>query len=785
MHKYLKIKYNHSIYIIEMLTTTTMINIKEYYGNERPSETMMDFNSAVKVLEAPNEIAKGSWHYFIKADSLLHFYIDIDKDLEIPFASLLDNIGDYFLSIIPDLSGEDIKLSQNKSKPFSYHIDIPRIYGTPAEIHSHIKAIAIAGKWPKDQYDPDVYPKPNTTRLYRMPHQAKPGRIGTPYNANAKHTIIWGKTLDFILDYYPDSAHRLEMIQPVVYDKPASPKKDSNVNVNSNDLSKIIDCLSVARATNYETWRNVGFALKNIETTENENVRYWISFSKKLHNSLHVDDVKYALLDDDTTLTTKYCGFKPKSKDEKAFKIGSLVKWAIADNKKLYYEYFPTKCLITEDDEYQFTEWEKTHCKILNPVSYLEYHLDNNAFTEHYIIRNHKSLNEAYCHKSILVPKKKKNNDGEKEMEKVSFIKAWMVNNDVIKKYEQIGIYPAPLICPPNIYNCWSSFRGDLIPNNEKEYPKELETFKKLISVLCNHEVDASVYLEKWIAQAIQYPAIKTTVPTIISKQGAGKGTLIKLLTSLLGDKKVLSTTSAEVVFGKFNNQMLDAYLVNLDELSPKDVKDCEGKIKGLTTEPTISIDIKGVSSLTVKSYHRFINTTNNEFGVFRTEAGDRRNFIVRASDELIGNKEFFTSFNNDIIQNNDVVRYIYQYLKGIPGLENFHEASNIVKTSYGETLKQCNRTDYDLWLEDFTNRNRNSNEDTFSFEYLLKDLNTFTKKDFNPKSFGLRIVNIVHNAITDGQRTNRGVTKKFNWTMLRTHYKAVDCLICTDEAYD
>jgi hypothetical protein len=753
-----------------------MINIKEDYGHKRPSETMMDFNSAVKVLELPNEIAKGSWHYTIKADSLLHFYVDMDKDLGRTLPSLLDNVRDYFLSIIPDFSEGDIKLSKNKSKTFSYHIDIPRVYGTPAEIHSHIKAIAIAGDWPEKQWDTAVYPtEQNKTRLYRMPHQAKPGANGTPYNDDAKHSINNGKTLDFILDYYPDSAHRLEMIQPVVYNsnKLASPKKN-NETILSNDLSKIIDCLSVNRATDFETWRNVGFALKNMETTENENIKYWISFSKK-----------YPLHDDDITLTTKYCGFKPKSKDEKAFKIGSLEKWAIADNKKLYYEYFPTKCLITEDDEYQFTEWEKTHCKILNPVSYLEYHLDNNAFTEHYIIRNHKSLEYAYCHKSILVAKKKKNNDGEKEMEKVSFIKAWMVNNDVIKKYAQIGIYPAPLICPPNIYNCWSSFRGDLIPNNKKEYPKELETFKKLISVLCNHEVDACVYLEKWIAQAIQYPANKTTVPTIISKQGAGKGTLIKLLTSLLGDKKVLSTTSAEVVFGKFNNQMLDAYLVNLDELSPKDVKDCEGKIKGLVTEPTISIDIKGVSSLTVKSYHRFINTTNNEFGVFRTEVGDRRNFIIRASDELIGNKEFFTSFNNDIIQNNDVVRYIYQYLKGIRGLENFHEASNIVKTSYGETLKECNRTDYDLWLEDFTNRNRNGNEDTFSIEYLLKDLNTFAKKDFNANSFGVRLLNIVPNAITNGQRTNKGRTKKFNWTMLRSHYKAEECLICTDEAYD
>ena len=326
-----------------MLTTTTMINIKEDYGHKRPSETMMDFNSAVKILELPNEIAKGSWHYTIKADSLLHFYVDIDKDLGRTLPSLLDNIRDYFLSIIPDFSEEDIKLSQNESKPFSFHIDIPRVCGTPAEIHSHIKAIAIAGDWPEKQWDILVYPtEQNKTRLYRMPHQAKPGANGTPYNDDAKHSIINGKTLDFILDYYPDSAHRLEMIQHVVYNsnKLASPKKN-NETIHSNDLSKIIDCLSVARATDYETWRNVGFSLKNIETKEDENMSHFITFSKK-----------YPLHDDDAILASKYCRFKPEDKSN----LDTLIAWAKKDNSELYNTYFPVKLLIQD-----YSEEEECH----------------------------------------------------------------------------------------------------------------------------------------------------------------------------------------------------------------------------------------------------------------------------------------------------------------------------------------------------------------------------------------------------------------------------------------
>jgi energy-coupling factor transporter ATP-binding protein EcfA2 len=460
--------------------------------------------------------------------------------------------------------------------------------------------------------------------------------------------------------------------------------------------------------------------------------------------------------------------------------------WAMEDNPELYKKHFPVKCLLdsdSSDDDYAFTEWEKTHCKILNPPSYLEHKIDEHSHDEIFIIRNTTALEQSFNH--LTIDEKSINKKGDEVSKKKSFIKTWINLNDKIRLFDKIGVYPHPLICPPNQYNCWSKFRGDLLPEVSLEYNKELDTFKKLLRVLCNHEEVAYVYLEKWIAQAIQYPANKTTVPTIISKQGAGKGTLIKLITAILGDKKVLSTTNADTVFGRFNNQMLNAYLVNLDELSPKDVKDCEGKIKGLITEPTISIDIKGVSSVTIKSHHRFINTTNNEFGVFKTEFGDRRNFIVRASDELIGNKQFFENFNNNIIENNNVVKYIYNYLKSIPNLDVFHLANNIPKTSYSEELKEAARTDYDHWLEDFTKRYSDTGTDQFSSKFLYDDFIAFVKKDnFNNKSFGIRIINIVPNAITRGKHDRNGENKLFNWKVLKEHYKT-DCLLDDDSDDD
>ena len=66
-----------------------------------------------------------------------------------------------------------------------------------------------------------------------------------------------------------------------------------------------------------------------------------------------------------------------------------------------------------------------------------------------------------------------------------------------------------------------------------------------------------------------------------------------------------------------------------------------EAKIKTLVTDATLLINNKGINSYPITSYYRFIITSNNEDPI-KTTHDDRRNFIMRSSDELIGNMEYF-----------------------------------------------------------------------------------------------------------------------------------------------
>ena len=87
------------------------------------------------------------------------------------------------------------------------------------------------------------------------------------------------------------------------------------------------------------------------------------------------------------------------------------------------------------------------------------------------------------------------------------------------------------------------------------------------IKILCNNENEVYEYFIKWIAQMIQFPEIKSICPTLISKEGAGKGSFIYLMQRMLGKNKVFETTDpSREVWGQFNGLMSDCFLVNLNE---------------------------------------------------------------------------------------------------------------------------------------------------------------------------------------------------------------------------
>ena len=425
--------------------------------------------------------------------------------------------------------------------------------------------------------------------------------------------------------------------------------------------------------------------------------------------------------------------------------------------------------------EYVAKEFEKTHLKIINKSLFVKH--DNNNI----IFLTQAQLKMSYSHLSydVSVYNEKGTFTG---VNALPFINKWIGFTHNIRRRDDVDIYPNITDCPENIFNLWRPFAMELLTEPYTHKKNELNFILNHIKILCNHDENVYDYFIKWIAQMIQYPHIKTIMPTFISGEGSGKGTLFKLFEKMLGNEKVFETTNpSRDVWGDFNGMMCNCFLVNLNELSKKDTMEAEGKIKGLITDNTLAINQKGIPQYKIKSYHRFITTTNKEEPINSTN-GDRRNLIIRSSDEKKGDYIYFETMHK-YLEDNDVIRTCYDYFKGIEGMDKFKDIP-IPLTEYQTNLKELSKSPIEQWLESFTREHMNDNEQTIElFGKEIYDLfklwcnENGIKYDINALKLGVRITNMNIQGISKGKHTNKGDTKLFNINELKNTF-CLGCLI-------
>ena len=410
--------------------------------------------------------------------------------------------------------------------------------------------------------------------------------------------------------------------------------------------------------------------------------------------------------------------------------------------------------------EFIAEEFEKTHLKIVNKSLFVK-HANNNI-----LFLTQAQLKMSYSHLSYDSPVYDKNNviTG---ISTLPFINKWISHEHDIRRKDDIDIYPNTTDCPPNIFNMWEPFAMEKMTGDYANKTYELEIILNHIKILCNHDSAVYDYFIKWIAQMIQYPHIKTIMPTFISGEGAGKGTLFKLFEKMLGDEKVFETTNpSRDVWGDFNSIMRNCFLVNLNELSKKDTLEADGKIKGLITDTSLTINQKGIDPYQIKSYHRFIVTTNKGEPL-NSSKGDRRNLIIRSSDEKKGDSAYFQvvhSYLDDI----NVIRTCYDYFKSIPDMDKFKDIP-LPQTEYQENLKELSRSPIELWLESWTREQSNNGIESVEllgsevFELFIQWCSdNRIKYEVDSLKLGVRLTNMNISGIYKGTHCKNGKTKKF-----------------------
>jgi hypothetical protein len=412
------------------------------------------------------------------------------------------------------------------------------------------------------------------------------------------------------------------------------------------------------------------------------------------------------------------------------------------------------------------TVFESKHCKIQNKGLFIK-QLDNDN-----IVMSKQHIKTSYEH----ITYEKLDKDG--NIKHHNFINDWMVNNPNQRCYDDIGVYPKDDLCPSTNFNMWRKFAMEMVKEYE-HHQEGLDLILNHIKILCNNEQVIYDYFIKWIGQMISYPETKSICPTLISEEGAGKGTLLRLFEKMLGDSKIFQTSSpSRDIWGEFNSHMSNSFLVNLDELCKKETLESEGKIKGLITEPKVTINNKGLNKYDIQSYHRFIITTNKEEPV-NTSKGDRRKLIIRSSDELIGNKEYFTKLY-ELLDDVNVVKTCFEYFKSIPDMDKFGKLE-MPCTNYQNELKEMGKSPIEKWLHDFALENMDAeNLELSSVEILSRFKSWCCQNDVDYKIDALKLLVRINRLNIDGigkHKTKTGNLTVFDFEKLKKYY-GFGCLI-------
>lgn len=404
-------------------------------------------------------------------------------------------------------------------------------------------------------------------------------------------------------------------------------------------------------------------------------------------------------------------------------------------------DYEPPKMITYKDVKEQF---EKTNCQV-SDVFIVEH---NNS------IREFKWSNFIIYHKGLkFLDDKRKKQD---------FLKCWSEDEDR-RRYDDFGCYPKE--CPKNIYNLWKPFDISILPDSEpdEECKKAYEYFLNHINVLCGYEQKIYDFVMMWLSQMLQYPENKTIELIFLSQEGTGKGLLLAILKTILGNHRVFETTDPQRdVFGNFNGLMKEAFLVCFNESNKSNFYNQNDKKKALITDAVITINQKSLPTITCNSFHRFITFTNNSDPSIKNV---RRDLFIRCSDDKIADTEYFME-GFAIAKNKTHCKYIYDQLMKYP-TKPFINVNDIPETEDDIEFLEATEPPIKRFLKWLWLNNKYQIEETYQTEEFLRKYNDFRRDilQFQPVSshkMGADIRFYKYKGIIKGHKNNKRI-----WTCM------------------
>ena len=393
---------------------------------------------------------------------------------------------------------------------------------------------------------------------------------------------------------------------------------------------------------------------------------------------------------------------------------------------------------VVDSELYRKTDYfEKYHAKVLHPSCVLEF--GDNDFR---ILK----YSDVY------------NNYMNVQVNGAPFINAWF-KDKMIRHYNKLDFLPHPAPIEHDTFNLFSGF-DSLLHSPVSKSIDELAFFEAHLHVLCGKDQLATNYMMNYLAHLVQYAGILPKVACVFrSVQGTGKNIFFDNFgIFVLGRKYHLQTANLEDVIGRFNTNH-NKLMVVIDEAQGKDTFSANEAIKNLITAITLNWEQKGVDSISIRNFGRYIIFSNNEIPV-KIPEGDRRFIMFECANDFVGNQSYFTDF---IYKLEYFARDIHDMLMS-RDISNWSPAGDRYITDVYREVQSANIPIIALFFIDLCNQY--CNEDEVSYEDLsIKSNELFTQyKQFltksgftfetNIKKFGMEMTK--YTSKTNGIQKNR-----------------------------
>jgi len=504
-------------------------------------------------------------------------------------------------------------------------------------------------------------------------------------------------------------------------------EEDENDNDKYLKLKKLISMMTDNRSSNFDTWIKLNWCIINICKKENINqtkmnriIHQFSKLSKSNYNEDKVDD---------------WIGKNIDRINKTGYSWNYLYQTCIKEDAPNFYE------ILTQSYYNVKKDFETNHLKIVHPpfVVYVDENKDN-------IIQPIPICEKSYRHIQALV--KEQNKKGENVFKKTRFIEKWL-DDPQIRKYNKMVFKPPPLFVAPQDYNTWTDF--EILKTAYNPDDIIIERFLEYTKNLFNDD-NVEKYIIAYFANRLQNPSHRNNVCLILyGEEGDGKNRFFDIFKKIVGKKYFTELESGKQLFNTHSCIEKEKLLICVNEAKGKDNYENSDILKSRITTETLLINPKGIQEYEIDNFCDYIMTTNN-YNAVNIQDKSRRYLLVETTSHYCRNDDFFIPFSDDIVENKNSLRVIYEYLmkydvKSVIPSGNFQ--NHIPITEIQKTIIKNNKDKIELFLRDLVINDEYNTDNIFN-EVKMKNSDLFSiwcswietnkiKNEYNSVSFGTR----------------------------------------------